>query len=175
MPTSTNIFQTATPLAKTPDFQDSDDSVADKNYIPVPSLENSLSDHTQAVGKETTNKRKSNKRKTKTIQKSSKKLKKNLDKYYIRPPCHNLCKKLCSLSFSEDKRQSIHADYWSMGWESRGLFLKGLVQTNECAKTNIMTKKKRYVTHKYHFFNNGLKIEVCKTFFLSTLGYDKKK
>lgn len=56
-----------------------------------------------------------------------------------------------------------------------GYLRKQLVATEKCKRTNKDAKKKRKVTYKYSFpKGDNVTNEVCKTFFLCTLGYSKK-
>ncbi|CAH0731341.1 unnamed protein product, partial [Brenthis ino] len=118
----------------------------------------------------------SQRKKTSLTQINRAKHEKLLIKYPLREPCHNLCKKLCTFNFSEKDRQDIHEYYWSLDWEHRGIYIKNLVTEKDCVKKGPAktSKRKRQVTYTYNFPKDEGRLEVCRTFFLCTLGYAKK-
>lgn len=162
-------------------LEDSDDSIKDKDYVPerndasssstCPSVHNDADD----VPTLTHNKVKAKRNKTSASTKLNDRKKKNMAKNPMKEPCHNLCKKMCSLAFTEKERQDMHSFYWSLDREQQGIYIKNLVEPEECGKVSKKEpKKKRSVTYRYKFSKGDTKVEVCKTFFLCTLGFDKK-
>lgn len=172
-------------------MEDSDDSVKDKNYVPDLSSSSTLSSlsdlditndpaeiqnnnvNTQAV--QLPNVKPHNK--TCKKRKSELQYTKKLQKYPMREPCPNLCKKLCSVNFTEEDRSKIHKYYWSLDWEHQGIFIKNLVTEEDCKKSKKNLKRPRNVTYKYRLTKREAEqhsYEVCKLFFLSTLGYNIK-
>lgn len=137
---------------------------------------------TQSIGKGLTKDGKVRKRRKfeESIQvRKAKKIKLEIEKLYIKEPCTEKCIKKCTSNFSEEQRIKIHNEYISLSWESRGLFMKSLVDTKNTATRKTNTKSgqdtpRRDVTYKYFFCLRKEKTEVCKTFFLSTLGYNPK-
>ena len=98
------------------------------------------------------------------------------EKLSLKPPCNEKCRKKCTTKFTEDIRKQIHDRYVSLSWESRGLFIKGHVEPrNVKTRTNTEKdekKKNRDVSYYYYLYGkNREKIEVCRPFFLTTLGY----
>lgn len=167
-------------------MENSDDSMKDKDYVPDSSSTSSglddvhFSNSLHIIQDDNITKDPSailptvQKKKTCKKLKNGLKYEKNLNKYPLREPCHNLCIKLCSVTFSEEARKNIHKHYWSLDWEHQGIFIKNLVTEQTCKKSTRNSKRPRNITYKYHL-NIGEKIyEVCKVFFLGTLGYDKK-
>lgn len=98
-----------------------------------------------------------------------------LEKLSLKPPCGQKCRKGCSAKFTEEMRIDIHDRYVKLNWEGRGLFIKGFVLPKHVnIRTSGNTNPKRQITYKYFFNKNLERIEVCKVFFLSTLGYNPK-
>lgn len=96
----------------------------------------------------------------------------------VKPPCGINCRKKCTTYFTEAMRVEINKRYVRLdSWESRGLFIKGMVNPQEIksrtVKKNDDDKEKRNISYHYHLFANKVKVNVCKTFFLTTLGYHK--
>lgn len=99
------------------------------------------------------------------------------EKLSLKPPCDEKCRKKCTTKFTEEIRRGIHDRYVNLNWESRGLFIKGVVEPHQVKRR--VTKEneepsKRNVSYRYHLFNKNEKIEVCKTYFLTTLGYNSQ-
>lgn len=81
----------------------------------------------------------------------------------------------CSAKFTVEKRIDIDDRYVKLNWEGRGLFIKAFVLPIDVnIRTSGNTNAKRQVTYKYFLNKNRKRIEVCKVFFLSTLGYNPK-
>ncbi|CAH0721912.1 unnamed protein product, partial [Brenthis ino] len=98
------------------------------------------------------------------------------EKLSLKPPCDGKCRKKCTTKISEEIRREIHDRYIRLDWESRGLFIKGMVESKEIKTrtTKEGRNKRRDVSYYYHFQVKHEKIDVCKTFFLTTLGYTHK-
>ncbi|KOB66047.1 Uncharacterized protein OBRU01_10980 [Operophtera brumata] len=97
----------------------------------------------------------------------------DIEKLSLKPPCGDTCRKKCSTKFTAEIRTDIHRRYINLNWEGRGLFIKGFVKPEEVkVRTAGKGNEKRQTTNKYYFNNNIERIEVCKKFFLTTLGYN---
>ncbi|CAH0397369.1 unnamed protein product [Chilo suppressalis] len=170
-------------------IEDSDDSVKDKNYVPEPSSTSSslrdldITNDPAEIQVNNVNTQPAQLPVVKIRNKSCRKRKselqyaKNIQKYPVREPCQNLCKKLCTIHFTEEDRKKINKYYWSLNWEHQGIFIKNLVTEEACKKSTKNLKRPRNVTYKYSLTKRDteeLSHEVCKVFFLGTLGYDKK-
>ena len=84
--------------------------------------------------------------------------KKKCRTHEILQPCND-CPKQCTTKFLQAERTEMHSDYWTRPLEQRRVFLySNIISTNRTDKRQI-----RY------FMLKGQ--PVCKTFFLSTLGY----
>lgn len=179
---------------------DSDDSVFDKNYIPLSldsdSSTNSIpnSQHTRvtipespevSTDEDTTKHvtKKGSIRKRKKYDKSlaqRKHVKKLIDmdtKYKLRRGCDTKCRKKCHYNFTEDCRKQINHHFRVMNWTEQQYFIiNNTLKENPKRKTvKENPKLKRDITVSYFLVNEkGVKVNVCKIFFLETLGYGRK-
>lgn len=53
------------------------------------------------------------------------------EKLSLKPSCDGKCRKKCTNKISEEIRREIHDQYISLNWESRDVFIKGLVEPKE--------------------------------------------
>nr|XP_021195092.2 uncharacterized protein LOC110379657 [Helicoverpa armigera]XP_049693220.1 uncharacterized protein LOC110379657 [Helicoverpa armigera] len=96
-------------------------------------------------------------------------------KLAMKPPCNGKCRRQCTTKISEEMRKQIHDCYVSFDSESRGMFIKELVEPQEVKKRKTKFRcKSRDVAYSYHFQVGDERIQVCKTFFLTTLGYKRR-
>ncbi|KAG5890742.1 hypothetical protein JTB14_013089 [Gonioctena quinquepunctata] len=95
-------------------------------------------------------------------------------KYKVKPPCPRTCKRRCPLQFSEERRMEINREYRSLSRQEKKIFVENHTTKEECksrrpASLNI---RNRNVTFNYFLVNDeGFESQVCKTFFMTTLGY----
>lgn len=100
-----------------------------------------------------------------------------IEKLSLKEPCKPTCKKLCSLKISTEQRQVINSIYSAEDATGKGKFIKNNVTVTDAASRKCLKKEpKRKLTFNYFFTVNGIKnpVQVCKTFFLATLGYNPK-
>lgn len=87
--------------------------------------------------------------------------------------CNSTCKKNCTKKISAERRKDINKQFWNMDNTPRKNFmlssaLKGGI------KRKTTENSRRSNTIKYYLLNeNGISQEVCKVFYLTTLGYRK--
>lgn len=95
-------------------------------------------------------------------------------KYMLKDPCNILtCKKKCTSYITEEQRKEIHDKYVNLNFEAKGLFIKCSIDTKAVQRRKVTSNEKRTITYKYYMNASNLqKTEVCKTFFLTTLGYE---
>lgn len=92
---------------------------------------------------------------------------------FLKPACRP-CKKKCSEQINEDERKEIFRNYWDepKTWDLKRQFIRSHVGSEpirrERRKDFSRSGKKQ--TIRYHFDANGKRVEVCKVFFLNTLG-----
>lgn len=172
---------------------DNSDSDSDADFIPcsqqithrtiLESPENS-DDETDQV--RLTKKGNIRKRKTYNVSLKDRKRLKNENKikikYSVKPGCReNICKKKCSDRFSEEFREKINNIFWKKSWtEQKYFFLYNTSIKNPDRpkkRENCENEGKRYTRSKTVTYfltdENGEKVPVCKTFFLTTLGYNQ--
>lgn len=96
-------------------------------------------------------------------------------KHFIREPCKDTCSKRCKSLISEEQRRAIHEKYWLLSWMQQRSFI-----LNSCSRVSVKrrttaTDSQRNATFIFRLKgNNGKLTDVCKTFYLTTLGYHKK-
>ena len=93
-----------------------------------------------------------------------------VQKHTLRAGCGENCKKQCMHRFSTSMRQQINAQYWQMSWKEQRIFITSTVKrkTPKSHKhTNSIRQRKNVFT--FNLANQS----VCRTFYLTTLGYKK--
>lgn len=87
--------------------------------------------------------------------------------------CQKSKKRFCEV-FSEDERQRIFEEFWSLSWGEKEVYVRSPVNVIISVTTPKTRKGKtpsrRSGTLYYSLKSNGLSKPVCKKFFLSTLG-----
>ncbi|XP_035708295.1 uncharacterized protein LOC118435892 [Folsomia candida] len=80
------------------------------------------------------------------------------------------------IHFSEEVRKELFDNFWlSMDWKAKQSYVRGLVDIIQVACRTTQHPSKRKVTFVYHLpIRAGLKVKVCRTMFLATLGIGKK-
>ncbi|XP_039288678.1 uncharacterized protein LOC111055158 isoform X2 [Nilaparvata lugens] len=104
------------------------------------------------------------------------KLIKQKEKHPLQPPCNiENCKRKCISGINEDRRQSIHDQFWLLNDEERKMFILTQVDRKIVShRRNYEDNSRRSKTFNYFLKNNeGESMQVCKTFFITTLGYKK--
>ncbi|KAJ8361175.1 hypothetical protein SKAU_G00177000 [Synaphobranchus kaupii] len=91
----------------------------------------------------------------------------------IREPCGHKCRRKCIDKFSEDRRREIWGKYWDMPYPERHAFIFYSVSQVPTAKVSGDGKPSRRGRSFIYRLNDEAQVpqQVCKTFFLSTLGY----
>lgn len=96
------------------------------------------------------------------------KLKEKVSKFEVKPPCQ--CKKKCFQLISQEQMICINKQYWTLNWQSQRVFI-----VNNVDRTAVARKKEKSTRNNtYTYFlpkSSGAKAQVCKVFFLATLGY----
>lgn len=171
----------------------SDDSVRDPDYI-VPHSSHSSSDEEDVplirIKDKVINRnkeivpvlegytKKGEKRKRRRLEeplsaRKAKKIEQNKLKHHVKTSCADTCKKKCTESFTDDERKNINTQYWQMTFSEKRNFISSYVTSLE-VKRHRSRESRRNKTLRYYFkCRSGDRVEVCKIFFLSTLGYNK--
>ncbi|XP_062577208.1 uncharacterized protein LOC134239069 [Saccostrea cucullata] len=84
------------------------------------------------------------------------------------------CKLKCSTKVTEEKRNEIFKNFWSLGsYERQKDFVVSHIEEKKTrtylADDNQPVKKRRQVHRTYHFETDGSRTIICKKFFLATL------
>lgn len=91
--------------------------------------------------------------------------------------CTSTCYLKCETKIKEDQRNVINEQFWEKSWIDRRSFVLNICERQEPKRkknTPDFGSKKR-LTFKYFLPDeNGQKLQVCKTYFLTTLGFEKK-
>lgn len=93
--------------------------------------------------------------------------------YYVKPPCSVNCRRQCISHIAENRRIQINDEFWQMSWdEQRQFILNNTQRLNVKRQTNRVDVSARKSTFAYHMKNeSGTIFQVCKPFFLTTLGF----
>lgn len=98
---------------------------------------------------------------------------KYINKHKTKLPCVN-CRLKCVDNITDNLREDINKKFNELEWKERRNFI-----LNYCEKTGVKRRRgnedsKRQYSLKYFFKNEeGLRVQVCKTFFLTSLGFTK--
>ncbi|CAH1103138.1 unnamed protein product [Psylliodes chrysocephalus] len=87
--------------------------------------------------------------------------------------CHQNCKFKCTNAFSEEQRERINKEFWQLNLKEQKSFV---MNSTECKIPSRKTEgSKKNKTYTYFLKDiSGIKMRVCKVFFLTTLGYKKQ-
>lgn len=117
------------------------------------------------------------KRKSEEIRlEKSKKLKLLVEKHKVVPPCSvNACRKKCISIISENQRQQINLSFWNLTEQERRNYILA-----SCSRLNVQKRRETDVNYRknntFKYFlkdEEGKSKEVCKIFYLTTLGFHK--
>lgn len=98
--------------------------------------------------------------------------------YALKPGCDETCKRKCTSMIHEGRRKAINERFWSLTWSEQKVFISSHTSRVKPARQKKFpadsNKKNRTQSLSYFLSNEiGEKIQVCKVFFLTTLGYCK--
>lgn len=150
----------------------------DQLQIPSTSTQSPQND-TPLSGEQTENntlrKRRKRRHTKEIIRDEATKKAKSKAKHVVRKGCDGQCKKKCSEHFSEEERKAINDLFWTEDWVEQKKFIQRHVVKGECARR--VSKATKIV--KKHTFKFSLRTaegeykNVCKQFFLTTLGFSR--
>ncbi|RUS68512.1 hypothetical protein EGW08_023726 [Elysia chlorotica] len=102
------------------------------------------------------------------------KQRKKIAQYMVKPGCINSCKRVkkCGDSYSEEDRLNVNKYFWSLDYSGRKSFIIERVNKCEVKRRRISQEEnKKNASMKYTLKGkDGTVLEVCKSFFLGTLG-----
>ena len=96
------------------------------------------------------------------------------DKHKILPPCKPTCKRQCIEKIGQDRRETIHAQFWEMNYNERRAWIYDHVKRIATRRPRSTTRGcyNREFSRLYVLPNaDGKDVFVCKIFFIRTLGY----
>lgn len=97
---------------------------------------------------------------------------KKMMSYCVKLGCDERCSKKCSRKFAEDERAEINKKYWKLSWLERREFIRSM--TVVAVPKRQVTQRKKAPRKAFNLRNSdGVIVEVCKIFFLTTLGFKK--
>lgn len=98
------------------------------------------------------------------------------EKHSVLPGC-KLCFRKCAELINEERRQEINNYYWQLSWHEKKIFVLHNTSKNEVQRRYKLDTEECYrkmSTYRYFFKDkDDKKLAVCKTFFLTTLGFKK--
>lgn len=103
-------------------------------------------------------------------------LKKNtkIEQHFLRNGCDVSCKKKCLENIVQNRREEIHKQFWKLSKDDQKSFLFSCIVNISKKRKTVEGESRRKRTLRYYFTNEGgEKKEICKPFFLTTLGYKR--
>lgn len=115
------------------------------------------------------------KKKRNPVNRKEKAMLKIVQKHPIQEPCGDKCQKRCNQLFNENQRNCIHKKYWSLSWLDQRKFILNTCSRVPVKRRTLGENSQRNMTFQYRLTGeSGKQIDVCKKFFLTTLGYKEK-
>lgn len=86
----------------------------------------------------------------------------------VQPGCdRETCRRKCVLNRTENRRVDINHQYWEMNWQDRNDLLISTCESSEIINRSKNENTKRKNVFKFFLTDSdGLRIQVCKPFFL---------
>lgn len=96
----------------------------------------------------------------------------NQESHPLRPPCD--CRQKCAPKLPQRRRIAIWLDFWSHDYNGRKQIIHQLVQSSSKKTTTSQTSSRQQSLIYHHIDDAGERVQVCKVFFLATIGYGPK-
>ncbi|KAE9521295.1 hypothetical protein AGLY_018314 [Aphis glycines] len=97
------------------------------------------------------------------------------NKHSLKPPCKTTCMQKCTDKFTESVRKTINQQFWNLSKDERRMFILHSVDIKDVKRRRGNDIKKINLTYVYILKSEDrTKNIVCKTFFLTTLGFVAK-
>lgn len=124
-------------------------------------------------GEEGSTARKRKKYNSSVKQREIQRKKQKLLKYTVKPGCDEKCIKKCSSVFDESERENINKTYWSLQRGEMRMFIRSnyivAIPKRKYTSDPKRNPKRTFTLQK----NDGTVRQVCKIFFLTTLGFNR--
>ncbi|KAJ8346822.1 hypothetical protein SKAU_G00282230 [Synaphobranchus kaupii] len=90
-------------------------------------------------------------------------------------PCGETCRKKCPEKISEERQSVVHRTYWTMTYMEKWTFIFTMVSQRAIKRHTAPVPSRRGESLVYHLTDDlGRPQDICKAFFLTTLGYHPK-
>lgn len=98
---------------------------------------------------------------------------KKISKYILMESCNDKCGRKCLQNITKERQRTIHFEYWNkLSENQRRQFIFSAAKNTIKKKSCVGENSRRNKTIKYYMKDeNGVDFQVCKRFFLGTLGY----
>lgn len=95
------------------------------------------------------------------------------EKMQLKPPCNESCRKNCIKNIPEERRVIINTHFQEFNFIEKKRFILNNTSYKDIHETKESSRRSQSI--QYFFQNDtGERIQICKTFFLGTLGYNAK-
>ncbi|XP_031335082.1 uncharacterized protein LOC116164961 [Photinus pyralis] len=93
----------------------------------------------------------------------------------LKPPCTTKCRSACTTKFTDADRLTIHTCFWKQGDNAlQRQFVSSHMETLKVKYRRAIEGSNRSENLCYYLTLRGIKIQVCKTFFMNTLDIGDK-
>lgn len=93
---------------------------------------------------------------------------------FVRTGCGEECKKKCNTVINQGRRVDINSQFWNLDHEQQDHFMLSCISNTNVKRRTVGPESRRSCTLRYFLKNEtGESKEVCRTFFLTTLGFHK--
>lgn len=103
----------------------------------------------------------------------NRKIEKQKSVHKVFQPCGENCRKKCRQSFTEEERFAINESFWNLNYIARRVFIMNSTVTKPIQRRRGSEDSTRQNTFEYYLKTATSRVQVCKTFFLTTLGFSK--
>lgn len=100
------------------------------------------------------------------------KKKNNQDTHPLRPPCE--CRRGCISKITQLRRIQIWLEFWNLKYDDRKQMIHQLVHSAKKKTVTSQTSSRQQTLTYHHINDSGEHMQVCKKFFLATIGYGPK-
>lgn len=108
-------------------------------------------------------------------ERKEKKNKDRIAKYVLRETCADGCVRKCLQVINKERQKTIHSQYWKLTQTQQHQFIFSAAKKTTKTKNCVGENSRRNKTIKYFLKDEkGIDFQVCKKFFLGTLGYQDK-
>lgn len=96
-----------------------------------------------------------------------------ISKHILRETCNNGCSRNCVQNIIKERQMKINSEYWKLPSENhQRQFIFSAAKNTIKKKSCVGENSRRHKTIKYYLKDDqGVDFQVCKKFFLGTLGY----